>query len=99
MGPFFETLSKEVDAYNRPKKELPPFLPVEKREEIPDEEPPDELTCRICNDLIQDPRKTPCCQTSYCVDCITNRLLEADESRCPQCKKEHLWKFCSNNIF
>ena len=43
----------EKDAYDKPKMERPPFLPPLKVEEEDDEELPDELTCPICNDLIQ----------------------------------------------
>ena len=57
-------------------------------EEEEDEELPDELTCRLCNDLVQDPHKTQCCQTSYCRECIINRLLESDEQKCPNCKRD-----------
>ena len=40
--------------------------------------------------ISKDPHKTPCCQTSYCGECIKNRLLEGEEQKCPneRCKKD-----------
>ena len=79
----------EKQAYLDPKKERPPFLPPLKKENEDDQEQvPDELCCPICNELIQDARKTPCCSTTYCNNCITQKLLDSDDSLCPKCKKQ-----------
>ena len=45
------------------------------------------LECSIDKRLFVDPTKTPCCQTTYCNECITNALLD-DDLQCPSCGKE-----------
>ena len=45
------------------------------------------LECSIDKRLFVDPTKTPCCQSTFCRDCITNTLLEND-LRCPECSTE-----------
>ena len=45
------------------------------------------LECSIDKRLFVDPTKTPCCQTTYCNECITNALLDND-LQCPGCGKE-----------
>ena len=45
------------------------------------------LECSIDKHLFVDPTKTPCCQTTYCNQCITNALLD-DDLRCPNCGEE-----------
>lgn len=45
------------------------------------------LECPIDKRLFVDPTKTPCCQTTYCNECITNALLDED-LRCPACGKD-----------
>ena len=45
------------------------------------------LECPIDKRLFVDPTRTPCCQTTYCNECITNALLDED-LRCPNCGKE-----------
>ena len=47
------------------------------------------LECSIDKRLFVEPTKTPCCQTTYCHDCITNALLEND-LRCPQCSAKNI---------
>ena len=47
------------------------------------------LECSIDKRLFVDPTKTPCCQTTFCRDCITNTLLEND-LRCPACSTENV---------
>lgn len=47
------------------------------------------LECPIDKRLFVEPSKTPCCQTTYCLECITNALLEND-LRCPQCNTENI---------
>ena len=47
------------------------------------------LECSIDKRLFVDPTKTPCCQKSFCRDCITNILLEND-LRCPECSTENV---------
>ena len=44
------------------------------------------LECPIDKQLFVDPTKTPCCQTTYCNECIINALLDED-LRCPNCGK------------
>ena len=45
------------------------------------------LECPIDKRLFVDPTKTPCCQTTYCKECITNALLDND-FQCPGCSTE-----------
>ncbi|KAK3491564.1 DWNN domain-containing protein [Neurospora crassa] len=45
------------------------------------------LECPIDHKLFIDPMKTPCCEKTYCNDCITNALIESDFI-CPGCKSD-----------
>ncbi|KAI1336104.1 DWNN domain-containing protein [Xylariaceae sp. FL0016] len=42
------------------------------------------LLCSIDKRIFIDPMKTPCCEKTYCNDCITNALIESDFV-CPNC--------------
>ncbi|KAF9887574.1 hypothetical protein FE257_009786 [Aspergillus nanangensis] len=45
------------------------------------------LECPIDKRMFLEPTRTPCCQKTYCNDCITNALIESDFV-CPGCGKE-----------
>ncbi|KAI1176552.1 DWNN domain-containing protein [Nemania sp. FL0916] len=45
------------------------------------------LLCPIDNRMFIDPMKTPCCEKTYCNDCITNALIESDLV-CPGCQTD-----------
>ncbi len=45
------------------------------------------LECPVDKKLFIEPMKTPCCEKTYCNDCITNALIESDFV-CPSCKSE-----------
>lgn len=45
------------------------------------------LECPIDKRMFIDPMKTPCCEKTYCNDCITNALIESDLI-CPGCQTE-----------
>lgn len=45
------------------------------------------LLCPIDNRLLIAPTQTPCCQRTYCNDCISNALIESDFI-CPNCAAE-----------
>ncbi|KAF7587577.1 hypothetical protein BBP40_007042 [Aspergillus hancockii] len=45
------------------------------------------LECSIDKRMFLEPTKTPCCQRTYCNDCITNALIESDFV-CPGCGTE-----------
>ncbi|GAB1314985.1 Protein mpe1 [Madurella fahalii] len=45
------------------------------------------LECPIDKKMFIEPMKTPCCEKTYCNDCITNALIESDFI-CPGCKAE-----------
>ncbi|KAL8658941.1 MAG: hypothetical protein Q9202_007358 [Teloschistes flavicans] len=47
------------------------------------------LECPIDKRLFIEPFQTPCCQKTYCHECITNALLEND-LRCPHCYTENI---------
>lgn len=45
------------------------------------------LECPIDKRMFLEPTKTPCCNRTYCNDCITNALIESDFV-CPGCSSE-----------
>lgn len=45
------------------------------------------LECPIDKRILIDPMKTPCCEKTYCNDCITNALIESDFT-CPGCQTD-----------
>ncbi|KAI9924501.1 hypothetical protein MW887_006773 [Aspergillus wentii] len=45
------------------------------------------LECPIDKRMFLEPTKTPCCQRTYCNDCISNALIESDFV-CPGCATE-----------
>lgn len=45
------------------------------------------LECPMDKRLFNEPMKTPCCEKTYCNDCITNALIESDFV-CPGCQSE-----------
>ncbi|CBF79367.1 hypothetical protein AN7431.2 [Aspergillus nidulans FGSC A4] len=45
------------------------------------------LECPIDKRMFLEPTQTPCCQKTYCNDCITNALIESDFV-CPGCGTE-----------
>ncbi|KKK20936.1 hypothetical protein AOCH_001167 [Aspergillus ochraceoroseus] len=45
------------------------------------------LECPIDKRMFLEPTETPCCQKTYCNDCITNALIESDFV-CPGCGTE-----------
>jgi protein MPE1 len=44
------------------------------------------LACSLCNKLLRDAVRTPCCSTLFCQECIVNYLLEHD-FQCSECEK------------
>ncbi|KAL1763138.1 E3 ubiquitin-protein ligase RBBP6 isoform X2, partial [Sigmodon hispidus] len=75
-----------AEAYAIRKREKPPFLAEEqsscseKGDRIPEEH-----LCPICKDIMTDAAVIPCCQNSYCDECIRTALLESDDHTCPTC--------------
>jgi protein MPE1 len=45
------------------------------------------LECPIDNKMFIEPLKTPCCQKTFCNDCITIALMDSDFV-CPSCRQE-----------
>ncbi|KAH9892284.1 DWNN domain-containing protein [Xylariomycetidae sp. FL2044] len=45
------------------------------------------LLCSLDKRMFIDPMKTPCCEKTYCNDCITNALIESDFV-CPGCQTD-----------
>ena len=45
------------------------------------------LECPVDKRIFIDPMKTPCCEKTYCNDCITNALIESDFT-CPGCQTD-----------
>lgn len=57
-------------------------------QEVRDQEPLDiELTCWKCKKLIWEATRTPCCDTAFCEECITNHLVE-NAFECPNCESK-----------
>ncbi|KAG9293000.1 hypothetical protein G9A89_016362 [Geosiphon pyriformis] len=50
---------------------------------------PEELQCRICTGLLKEAVTTPCCQASYCDECIRHALINPEQGlqhfKCPNC--------------
>lgn len=44
------------------------------------------LACSLCNKLLREAVRTPCCSTLFCQECIVNYLLE-HEFQCAECEK------------
>ena len=57
---------------------------AEIRERIPQGHP---LQCPICNKLFQDAVKTPCCNTTFCQECLHSHLSDNDFF-CPNCHQK-----------
>ncbi|KAI9740850.1 MAG: hypothetical protein M1818_004455 [Claussenomyces sp. TS43310] len=47
------------------------------------------LECSIDKRMFIDPMKTPCCEKTYCNDCITNALIDSDFT-CPGCQTDEV---------
>ena len=47
------------------------------------------LECPIDKRLVVDPVKTPCCQRTYCNECISTALIDSDLT-CPSCSTENV---------
>lgn len=47
------------------------------------------LECAIDKRLFVDPVKTPCCQRTYCNECISTALIDSDLT-CPSCSTENV---------
>ncbi|KAK2625015.1 hypothetical protein QTJ16_005384 [Diplocarpon rosae] len=45
------------------------------------------LECSIDKRIFIDPMKTPCCEKTFCNECITNALIESDLT-CPGCQTD-----------
>jgi protein MPE1 len=56
--------------------------------EVRDQEPLDAaLTCAICKKLVWEAVRTPCCDSAFCEECITTRLVE-HAFECPVCESK-----------
>ncbi len=45
------------------------------------------LSCPICQKLVWEAVRTPCCDTAYCEECIQTSLLE-HSFECPSCESK-----------
>lgn len=59
-------------------KKLEPILPA-----VPNSELPSELRCSLCKGIFRGAVMIPCCQFSFCHECIRQVLVE--KGKCPQC--------------
>ncbi|CAI2320652.1 unnamed protein product [Caenorhabditis sp. 36 PRJEB53466] len=44
---------------------------------------PPELLCPICHSLFKEAVVTSCCGSSYCAECIQDRIMDPDSRKCP----------------
>ena len=82
-------ISFHREGYHEGKKEIPPFLPNKKTSKYDinkQEDVPEYLLCKLCNQLIHDASITQCCQKTFCYKCITDALLSSPNNKCPICK-------------
>ena len=77
FNPFSASWQKQVSR-------LKGLTAAEVRERTPTDP---SLACPIDNKLFRDAVKTPCCETTYCEECIQTHLLERDFI-CPNCAKK-----------
>ncbi|CAG8434192.1 8474_t:CDS:10 [Funneliformis mosseae] len=53
---------------------------------------PPELQCMICARLLREAVITPCCQASFCDECIRNALISTEQEdqqfKCPNCQTQ-----------
>lgn len=45
------------------------------------------MTCPICKKLLWESKKTPCCDTAFCDECITQHLVD-HSFECPVCESK-----------
>ena len=60
------------------------------------EQPPDELTCSICQLVLRDPQLTSCCGHHFCQSCVAQIL--AEWSPCPLCKEGSFTTFLDKSF-
>ncbi|KAL5503180.1 hypothetical protein EMCRGX_G010087 [Ephydatia muelleri] len=52
---------------------------------------PDELICKLCTNVLRDPRQVVCCGTHFCHSCIERRIMQ--NYTCPNCQAENFNHF------
>ncbi|CAF0839694.1 unnamed protein product [Rotaria sordida] len=57
---------------------------------IDNELPPNDLLCPLCKRIYADAVITPCCNLSFCDECIRTALIESPEHECPHCHCQHV---------
>lgn len=82
-----------AEAYIAGKKEAPPFVsqPVQKgqdRESQKRKRLPEFVICPICKELMRECVLVPCCGDSGCSDCVYEAIIDAEDHKCPFCKKQ-----------
>ncbi|CAF3558256.1 unnamed protein product [Rotaria socialis] len=66
-------------------------LPISSSSKSTDNElPPNDLLCPLCKQVYNDAVITPCCNLSFCDDCIRTALIESSEHECPHCHCQHV---------
>jgi len=55
-----------------------------------DEEIPNDLLCPLCKRVFTDAVITPCCNLSFCDECIRTALIESSDHECPMCHCQHV---------
>ncbi|KAJ9072023.1 Protein mpe1 [Entomophthora muscae] len=54
---------------------------------------PENLSCNLCHKLLTAAVSVPCCSKSFCLDCITDALLEKPQDLqfiCPSCETQNI---------
>ena len=73
----------DSDSWNRSKSRARPLSKTDVYQSVPSDPT---LACPYCSKLLRDAVITPCCQTSFCEECVQTYLFEHD-FLCPECEK------------
>ncbi|CAF0811234.1 unnamed protein product [Didymodactylos carnosus] len=65
-------------------------LKLNSSSKIEDDPIPHDLLCPLCNKIYVDAVITPCCNLSFCDECVRTSLVESEEHECPSCHRQHV---------
>ncbi|CAF0940507.1 unnamed protein product [Adineta steineri] len=91
---YIERSEKKADALaqiSRQNDEKGVSLSIPSSSKTTDEDlPPNDLLCPLCKRVYTDAVITPCCNLSFCDECIRTALIESSEHECPSCHCQHV---------
>eukprot|EP00088_Acartia_fossae_P044309 TRINITY_DN4699_c0_g1_i11.p1 TRINITY_DN4699_c0_g1~~TRINITY_DN4699_c0_g1_i11.p1 ORF type:complete len:400 (-),score=62.29 TRINITY_DN4699_c0_g1_i11:188-1387(-) len=76
----------EIAAYNEKKVEKSPWV-ADDRPAAPKIQIPDELTCKVCKEILTDAVMMPCCGEVACDECARDGIINSDKANCPICQE------------